>query len=135
LWIGGRRGGIEECVAGDVLGAVGVGEEPIVMMWMAHPNGIKCQGVTDGRSRMGSSPLSGLGSTWRRTFFQVYAIDREGEPAVTRKLSRGEVLAFFAQAAPCRVGMEACESSHYWAREIRALGHDVVLIPPAYTKP
>ena len=45
------------------------------------------------------------------------------------------MLAFFAQAAPCRVGMEACGSSHYWAREIRALGHEVVFIPPAYTKP
>ena len=43
--------------------------------------------------------------------------------------------AFFAQTAPCRVGMEACGSSHYWAREIRTLGHEVVLIPPAYTKP
>ena len=40
-----------------------------------------------------------------------------------------------SQTAPCRVGMEACGSSHYWAREIRALGHEVVLIPPAYTKP
>jgi transposase len=60
---------------------------------------------------------------------------REDAPAVVRKLSRGKVLAFFAQAAPCRVGMEACGSSHYWAREIRALGHAVVLIPPAYTKP
>ena len=45
------------------------------------------------------------------------------------------MLAFFAQTAPCRVGMEACGSSHYWARRIRALGHEVVLIPPAYTKP
>ena len=76
-----------------------------------------------------------IGIDLAKNFFQVHAIEREGEPAVTRKLSRGKVLAFFAQAAPCRVGMEACGSSHYWAREIRALGHDVVLIPPAYTKP
>src|ERR1700690_3937198 len=76
-----------------------------------------------------------IGIDLAKNFFQVHAIEREGAPAVTRKLSRGKVLAFFAQAAPCRVGMEACGSSHYWAREIRALGHDVVLIPPAYTKP
>src|SRR5271170_375848 len=73
-----------------------------------------------------------IGIDLAKNFFQVHAIEREGEPAVTRKLSRGKVLAFFAQAAPCRVGMEACGSSHYWAREIRALGHEVVLIPPAY---
>ena len=31
--------------------------------------------------------------------------------------------------------MEACGASHYWARELRALGHEVVLIPPQYVKP
>jgi transposase len=76
-----------------------------------------------------------IGIDLAKTFFRVHAIEREGSPAVTRKLSRGKVLGFFAQVAPCRVGMEACGSSHYWAREIRALGHGVVLIPPAYTKP
>jgi transposase len=45
------------------------------------------------------------------------------------------VLEFYAQIAPCRVGMEACGSAHYWARELTALGHEVVLIPPAYIKP
>ena len=76
-----------------------------------------------------------IGIDLAKNFFQVHAIEREGAPAVARKLSRGKVLGFFAQAAPCRVGMEACGSSHYWAREIQALGHEVVLIPPAYTKP
>ena len=41
-----------------------------------------------------------------KNFFQVHAIEREGAPAVSRKVSRGKVLAFFAQTAPCRVGME-----------------------------
>jgi len=45
------------------------------------------------------------------------------------------VLAFFAELSPTRVGMEACGGSHYWARELRALGHEVVLIPPQYVKP
>jgi transposase len=75
-----------------------------------------------------------IGIDLAKTFFQVHAIEREGAPAVSRKLSRGKVLAFFAQTAPCRVGMEACGSSHYWAREIRALGHEVVLISPALVK-
>jgi transposase len=76
-----------------------------------------------------------IGIDLAKNYFQVHAITSETALPVTRKLSRGKVRDFFAQAAPCRVGMEACGSSHYWAREIRALGHEVVLIPPAYIKP
>jgi len=42
---------------------------------------------------------------------------------------------FFSEIEPCRIGMEACGSAHYWARELREMGHDAVLMPPAYTKP
>ena len=42
---------------------------------------------------------------------------------------------FFSQIEPCLVGMEACGSAHYWARELKAMGHEVLLMPPAYTKP
>jgi transposase len=52
-----------------------------------------------------------------------------------RKLRRSEVLRFFEKLSPCLVGMEACGSAHYWAREIAALGHEVRLILPAYVKP
>ena len=76
-----------------------------------------------------------IGIDLAKNFFQVHALECECAPAVARKLSRTKVLGFFARAAPCRVGMEACGSSHYWARELQALGHEVVLIPPAYTKP
>ena len=68
-------------------------------------------------------------------FFQVHAIACEGSPAVTRKLSRAKFLGFFAGIAPCRIGMEACGSAHHWARELRAMGHEVVLIAPIYVKP
>jgi transposase len=108
------------------------------MMWTASPERHQVPRRDRCRSRIGKPSMRTfirIGIDLAKNFFQVHAIEREGEPAVTRKLSRGKVLAFFAQAAPCRVGMEACGSSHYWAREIRALGHDVVLIPPAYTKP
>ena len=52
-----------------------------------------------------------------------------------RKLRRGKVLAFFAGLPTCLVGMEACASAHYWARELQALGHEVRLIPPQYVRP
>ncbi len=67
--------------------------------------------------------------------FQIHAIEREGAPALTRKLSRGKFLAFFANVAPCRIGMEACGSAHHWARELRAMGHEPALMAPSYVKP
>jgi transposase len=45
------------------------------------------------------------------------------------------VLPFFATVEPCRIGIEACASRHYWARELGALGHDVRLMAPRYVKP
>jgi transposase len=76
-----------------------------------------------------------IGVDLGKGYFQVHALESEGGAAVRRKLSRGKFLAFFAGIAPCRVGMEACGSSHHWAREIAKLGHEVVLIAPAYVKP
>src|SRR5208282_6900511 len=77
---------------------------------------------------------SRIGVDLAKGFFQVHAIEREGSPAVTRKLSRAKFLSFFAGIAPCRIGMEACGSAHHWARELRAMGHEAVLIAPVYVK-
>jgi transposase len=76
-----------------------------------------------------------IGVDLSKGFFQVHALEREGSPALKRKLSRARFLAFFAGIAPCRIGMEACGSAHHWARELRAIGHEVALIAPAYVKP
>jgi transposase len=76
-----------------------------------------------------------IGVDLAKNAFQVHALEREDGSAVTRKLSRAQMFEFFSRAAPCRVGMEACGSAHYWARELRAMGHAVVLIPPTYVKP
>jgi transposase len=76
-----------------------------------------------------------IGVDLAKNVFQVHGIEHEGELALTRKLTRAKFREFFSRLAPCSVGMEACGSSHYWARELRAMGHDVVLIAPAYTKP
>jgi transposase len=70
-----------------------------------------------------------------KSVFQVHGINAIGTVAVRRKLSRGRVLAFFEALPPCLVGMEACNTSHHWARELIALGHDVRLMPAQYVKP
>ncbi len=76
-----------------------------------------------------------IGVDLAKTYFQVHALSSEGGPALRRKLHRSKVRAFFAGIAPCVVGLEACGSAHYWAREIASLGHEVRLLPPAYVKP
>ena len=76
-----------------------------------------------------------IGVDLAKNFFQVHGIVREGAEAVSRKFTRTKFGEFFSSVAPCRVGMEACGSAHYWARELRSMGHDVVLIAPAYVKP
>jgi transposase len=67
--------------------------------------------------------------------FQLHAIDADGTVVLQNKLRRGAVLGFLGKLDPCLIGMEACATSHHWAREIAALGHEVRLIPPAYVKP
>jgi transposase len=70
-----------------------------------------------------------------KNYFQVHGLESEGGKAMSRKLKRSKMLEFYSQIEPCRVGMEACGSAHYWGRELIAMGHEVVLIPPAYIKP
>jgi transposase len=76
-----------------------------------------------------------VGLDLAKSVFQVHAADHDGSPIVRKKLRRGQVLMFFAGLPPCLIGLEACASAHYWARELRALGHEVRLISPQYVKP
>ena len=76
-----------------------------------------------------------IGLDLAKSVFQVHGINAEGEVVVRRKLSRSRVLAYFNRLEPCLVGMEACATAHYWGRELRALGHDVKLMPPQFVKP
>ena len=75
-----------------------------------------------------------IGFDIAKSVFQVHGVDAGGEVVIRRQLKRRHVLAFF-HLPPCLVGIEACASSHYWSRELQALGHTVRLMPPAYVKP
>ena len=79
--------------------------------------------------------ITTVGLDIAKSVFQVHGIDVEGKVIVRRQLKRRYVLAFFQKLPPCLVGIEACASSHYWSRELQALGHTVRLMPPAYVKP
>jgi transposase len=79
--------------------------------------------------------ITTIGLDLAKNVFQVHGIDAAGEVVVRRALRRGHVLSFFSKLEPCLVGMEACGTSHYWARELSSLGHEVKLMPPAYVKP
>jgi len=76
-----------------------------------------------------------MGLDIAKSVFQVHGVDSSGSVVVRRQLRRAELLKYFSSLPPCLVGMEACGSAHYWARQIGALGHRVRLLPPAHVKP
>lgn len=76
-----------------------------------------------------------IGLDLAKNVFQVHGITNDGNVAFKRALRRAQVLSFFEKLEPCLIGIEACDTSHHWARELIKLGHDVKLISPAYVKP
>jgi transposase len=76
-----------------------------------------------------------IGLDLAKSVFQVHGVDATGEVVVRRKIRRSHLLQFFSKQPACLVGMEACASSHFWARELTALGHEVRLMPAQYVKP
>ena len=76
-----------------------------------------------------------IGLDIAKSVFLVHGVDAAGHMVLRQKLSRSRVLEFFAKLPRCLVGIEACASSHYWAREFIRLGHEVKLMPAQYVKP
>jgi transposase len=76
-----------------------------------------------------------IGLDIAKNVFQVHGVDEVGQVILKRRLRRSDVLRLFGEMEPVVVGIEACHTGHHWAREIRALGHDVRLMPPQFVKP
>src|SRR3974390_2803156 len=79
--------------------------------------------------------ITTIGFDIAKSVFQVHGVDASGQVLVRRQLKRRQVIVFFQKMPPCLVGIEACASSHYWSRELQALGHSVRLMPAAYVRP
>ena len=80
------------------------------------------------------SEITTIGLDLAKHVFQVHGIDAQGTTVLRKRLRRGQVLAFFSHIPRCVVGLEACATGHYWARELRALGHEVRLMPAQYVE-
>src|SRR4051812_30797158 len=78
--------------------------------------------------------ITTVGLDLAKNVFQVHGVDAEGTTVLRKPLRRAQVLAFFSRLPRCLVGMEACATAHYWARELRTLGHEVRLMPAQYVK-
>ena len=76
-----------------------------------------------------------LGIDLAKNVFQVHGVDGQGKVVLRKRLSRLELGGFIAKLSPCLIGMEACGSSHYWARKFIAFGHQVKLMSPQFVKP
>jgi hypothetical protein len=107
---------------------------------MAPAHGIwvpKCEGHRAFTSKMGAIRYADYHDRPRlgQERFSGHGVDASGQVVVRKSLRWAQMLPFFAKLPPCLVGIEACGTSHYWARELIKLGHEVRLMPPAYVKP
>jgi len=75
-----------------------------------------------------------IGLDLAKQVFQVHGVDAAGECVLRKRLRRSQVISFFAQLPRCLIGLEACATAHYWARELQALGHEIRLMPAQYVK-
>ena len=76
-----------------------------------------------------------IGLDIAKNVFQVHGVDNAGNAVLRRKVRRDQLIPLLRDMQPCLIGMEACATAHYWARELKTMGHEALLMPPTYTKP
>jgi len=79
--------------------------------------------------------ITTIGIDLAKNVFQLHGVDSVGNIVLKKRLTRKNFLSFFANLKSCLIGIEACCGSHYWARELEKLGHEVRQMPPQYVKP
>ncbi len=79
--------------------------------------------------------VSTIGLDLAKNVFQVHGVDALGETVIRKQIRRRQVLPLFKKLPLCLVGVEACATSHHWARQLKALGHEVRIMPANYVKP
>src|SRR5215211_7005960 len=70
-----------------------------------------------------------IGLDLAKQVFQIHGSDAAEKVVVRKQLRRSQGMGFFEARSPCLIGMEACATAHYWARELTKLGHEVRLMP------
>jgi transposase len=76
-----------------------------------------------------------IGMDTSKSVFVLHGVDAAEKVVLRKKLRRQQVIEFFGKLKPTKIGLEACGAAHHWARELEALAHEVVLLPPQYVKP
>ena len=76
-----------------------------------------------------------VGMDTSKSVFVLHGVDAAEKVVLRKKLRRQQVIEFFGKLKPTKIGLEACGAAHHWARELEALAHEVVLLPPQYVKP
>src|SRR5689334_20846392 len=76
-----------------------------------------------------------LGIDLAKNVFQLHGTNAKGKCILRKRLSREKLAEFVAQINPCIIGIEACMSSHYWARVFQNMGHTVKIMSPQFVKP
>ena len=79
--------------------------------------------------------ITTVGIDLAKNVFQLHAVDERGKAVLRKQLRRDQITPFFANLAPCLIGMEACASAHHWGRVLQRLGHTVRLMAPQFVKP
>ena len=76
-----------------------------------------------------------IGLDLAKNVFQVHGVGDAGAVMIGKRLRRRQVIPFFKKLPSCLIGVEACATSHHWARKLAALGHEVRIMPATYVKP
>jgi transposase len=108
-----------------------------MMGWMAplrHPGARMLVDSKTSEREPSMGEITTIGVDLAKHVFQVHGVDSDGVAVLRKQLRRSQVLSFFSRLPRCVVGMEACATAHYWARELDALGHEVRLMPAQYVK-